>query len=181
VIFYTSVYSLFTPFGKIAKSFTIPLRTWHRGDSSGKLGDDPTGNVWDMDNFERGRRIRTRFGGNLPFGYPVLSGYSNGNALIIRSMDLNKDTWYEPSEVLSHLQMDIEELIRFDGTALPWGKDSIRICPGDIRQRFFKLVIPENAEQDRYHSVFAALGSYCNGNGVIFEICRYQKSDNQKQ
>ncbi|MHB8963749.1 MAG: hypothetical protein ACYC5K_11415 [Saccharofermentanales bacterium] len=177
VIYFTSVYSLHTPFGRRSKSFTIPLRTWHRGDSSGKIGTGKTENVWQMENFERGRLIRARFGGNLPMGYPVLSGYSSGNALVIKSMDLTKASWSDPLEVLLQLRSEMTDLILFEGTELPWGKDGIRIFSGDIRSRFFKLIIPENTEQSRYLLVFNELNGYCRANDVEFEISCYQKSE----
>ncbi|MHB1452551.1 MAG: hypothetical protein ACYCYM_01155 [Saccharofermentanales bacterium] len=179
ILYFTTVYSLYTPFGKQTKFYTIPLRTWYRGDFSGKIGRGSNKNVWDMDNFERGKFVRVRFGGNLPLGFPVLSGFSDGNALVIRSMDLTKPSWSDPVQVLMQLRSEITELIQFEGTDNPWGKNSIKICNGDIIQRIFKLVIPENTEIVRYTSIFDDLSDFCRLNQVEFEVLYFQKSENR--
>lgn len=178
VIYFTSVYSLHTPFGAQSKAFTIPLRTWYRGDLSGKIRKIVNGNVWKMDNFERGKFLRVRFGGNLPLGFPVLSGFSNGNALVIKSMDLTKPTWIDPLQVRMQLLSEVSELVKFRGTDNPWGKNSINIGYDDIMQRIFKLIIPENTEQVRYAPVFEELSGFCSMNQVEFEIINFQNSGN---
>ncbi len=176
ISYFTSVYSMTTPFGKKIRSFTIPLRPWCRGDGSGKIGKASSSNVWDLDNFERGRQIRIRFGGNLPFGYPVLSGYITGNALVIKSMDLTKDTWSEPGDVYEQVLQEVGDFLAFEGTGGPWGTGGIDIRPEYITGRMFKLIIPENSDSGKYEAAFRGLASFCRSRSVDFYVIAYQKS-----
>lgn len=172
----TSVYKVFTPFITIRKQFTIPLRLWNHGDHSGKVFQNGERNIWLYDNFERGRILRIRFGGNLPMGFPVLSGFSNGNALIINSMDLTAPSWALPSSVNEQMGQVVLKMAAYNGTLQPWGKDGISIPPEKIRYRYIKFIIPENLPSGKYDAVFEKIIYNALNRSIKVEIIPYQSS-----
>ncbi len=153
----TSAYTIHTPFRTFYRRFSIPLRLWDHGDHSGKLGLTGNTSVWHYDNFSRGKILRRRFGGNLPFGFPVLSGYNNGNALIIKSMDLTSETWDSPQDVQARMQESIDEMDSYRGMPIAWGEEKIIIDAEDIQKRFVKFIIPENTPMEKYSPVFTKI------------------------
>ena len=176
IIKLTSLYTIYTPFKVIEKQFTLPLALWDHGDGSGKVNETVERNVWQYDNFERGKILRRRFGGNLPIGFPLLSGYINGKALIIKSMDLTAKTWGSTLEVKIQMQDVINNLAKYEGMPSPWGEKKIVIPINEIRRRYVKFIIPENTEMDKYELVFNDIrnsGLICN---IQIEIIPYQTS-----
>lgn len=172
----TSTYSIYTPFRIIQKQFTIPLRLWDHGDHSGKIEESEDANIWDYDNFNRGKVLRRRFGGNLPFGFPVLSGYSNGNILIIKSMDLTAATWESPQEVKVQMQESIDAVSSYQGTSGTWGEEKITINSKDIRGRFVIFIIPQNTQMEKYSRIFDEIRNARTEVGMQIEIIPYQES-----
>ncbi len=172
----TSVYSIYTPFRILRRQFTIPLRLWDHGDHSGKIDDSAEDNIWDYDNFKRGQMIRRRFGGNLPFGFPVLSGYSNGNILIIKSMDLTATTWDSMNEVRIQMQKSVDAVSSYQGMTDPWGEAKIIIHPSDIRDRFVTFVFPENTEMEKYASMLDEIKRTAEKTGVWLDVIYFQES-----
>lgn len=173
----TSLYFIYTPFKTIRHQFTIPLRLWDHGDGSGKLDKGGNaGNIWGYDNFKRGKILRRRFGGNLPMGFPVLSGFNNGNALVIKSMDLTKPTWSSPMEVQKQMELVLEDLSGYRGTGTEWGEKAILIKENEIRGRYIKFIIPENTMMEQYEENLQEVVEEGKWKGVTVEIIPYQKS-----
>ena len=176
IIKLTSLYTIYTPFKVIEKQFTVPLTLWDHGDGSGKVNETVERNVWQYDNFERGKILRRRFGGNLPIGFPLLSGYMNGNALIIKSMDLTAKTWGSTIEVKIQMQDVVDNLAKYEGMPYPWGEKKIIIPINEIRSRFVKFIIPENTEMDKYEPVFNDIRNFGLTRNIQIEIIPYQTS-----
>ena len=172
----TSIYNIHTPFRTITRQFSIPVRLWENGDHSGKLDQNENDSIWHYDNFNRGKILRRRFGGNLPFGFPVLSGYRDGNAFIIKSMDLTAPTWDSVSEVDDKIQESIDEIATYEGMPVAWGAEQIIIDPEDITSRSVMIVIPENTSMDKYSAVFDKIRNSGRQNRVDVEIIPYQKA-----
>lgn len=128
----------------------VPVSLWS-GEGNGievsdeDLGEDEGDNFWSWHNFKRGNYLREEFGGNLPPSYPVIASYSNGEAKMIKSIDLTAPTWQNHEVLTQEVQKWIRQLERFKGTKEPWGKEGIFIQPGDIRHRKILIVIPENS------------------------------------
>lgn len=176
-VFLTSRYKIYTPFKIIEKSFTIPLRLWNNGDKSNAENHNDDMNIWKLDNFQRGEMLRRRFGGNLPFGFPVLSGFQNNSALIIKSMDLTKSTWDSPLNVKEKMTGDMELLANYSGNLFPWGKDGILIRQEDIHNRYIKFIFPENIDFKVYEGIFTDVRNQGMLNNVQVEYIFFQKSD----
>lgn len=176
VFFLTCIYEVFTPFGTRQEKYTIPLRFWDRGDKTGKLQINSSENIWDKHNFERGRVLRRRFGGNLPFGFPVLSGFQNNRALVIKSMDLNTPTWEDPENLYTKMRSDIMSLHNYTGNLKPWGRDGIHIRSEDIKEKYIKFIFPENIDYEKYHDAFYRAEKFAMNHGIRVEHVFYQQS-----
>ena len=175
-LFLISRYRVYTPFMTFDRQFKIPLRLWDHGDHTGVMEQQEDGNIWKYDNFTRGKVLRRRFGGNLPFGFPVLSGFSNGTAMIIKSMNLLSETWSDPVEVRFQMQESVDALASYRGMPDAWGEEEIIIQETEIRNRLVRFIIPENTPMDGFSGVFEKMQEYGEETGVMIEIIPYQKA-----
>jgi hypothetical protein len=82
-------------FGDLHFEQKARVRAWMGGDNP----FDKTEDIWSLDNFTRGRKIREIFGANLPWGFPGISSFKNGCAILIRSMDITVATYQEPGNI----------------------------------------------------------------------------------
>jgi hypothetical protein len=172
----TAKYSIRTPFGLSHKMFSLPVCIWYRGDGSGRVLMDQETSVWNLDNLKRGEYLRKRFGGNLPGGFPVLSGFWQNEALLIKSMDLNKKTWQDPEAVQRKLHLEIMALYEYSGNTTPWGKDGILIAESDIHRRIIRFIFPENIDRNLFMSMLNQTVFYGNALGIEVDIIFFQKS-----
>lgn len=131
----------------------IPVPLWldwpeeGEQDEEAEAGAEDTENFWSWGNWKRGKYLREKLGANLPERYPVLSYYENGVARMTKSMDLTAPTWQNAERLQMRLDSWAEQLLHFDGTKEPYGKNQIFISAGSIRERQLYLVIPENAPE----------------------------------
>jgi len=148
--------------------------------SSPQGGTGENDPVWQMDNFSRGRIFRTRNGGNLPIGYPVIASFRDGVATSIRSMDITAPSLIEEGKVWAELRDEIDALRAFEGTDKPWGKDSIEIHGEEIRRRVLLLILPENPVVDIIQEQLDQAVGYAAIHDVEMSIlrqgvsCRYE-------
>lgn len=148
----------------------IPFSPQSNACSQGGAGEsDP---VWEMDNFSRGRVFRTRNGGNLPMGYPVIASFRDGVATSIRSMDITAPSLGEEGAVWAEVRDEIDALRDFEGTDKPWGKESIVINSGDIRHRVLLLILPENQYSAVVEEQLDQATNYAVINGIELAVLR---------
>ncbi len=174
VLYISCSYLLISPMLKKSKTMTIPVPIWKsRREYPGKDKTDASEDIWEEDNFKRGTFFREKYGGDLPVGYPVISGFSGGTAVSIRSIDLNKTTWEQPEDVYEELKDEIDELAEFRGTSDPWGSDDILIRNEDIKRRVLKIIIPGSSDQNKYEYIFEDLKDHGSSCGVDIMVLRY--------
>lgn len=167
-------YEVHTMNGRKPRQLTAFVPIWRAADPKSERDQDTT--VWDMDNFARGKALRAKFGGNLPDNYPVIARFESGEALAIKSIDLNKPTYDDPSELFRKVSPQIEALADFAGNASPFGKNKVLIRASDIWRKRLLLVIPADSDLGRFRSVMNELNAFADKNGVAFEMVTYQKS-----
>lgn len=139
-------------------------------------GDENTGNeedIWSLDNFTRGRKIRAAFGANLPFNFPVIAKFDQGAAIMIKSMDLTAKSYQDAPSVGERIQAYINELAMYNGQEKPWGKDGIVIRAGDIKMKKIILVIPGNPIRGEIEEILQECKIYATEKEVVLEIERY--------
>lgn len=138
---------------KVFPSLTLVQRStvkaWLGGDEKEKPeGDKSTesDDVWALNNFQRGDKIRTVFGANLPKSFPIISSFDSatGKAIMIKSIDLTAKSYQSGDELIKTIDDYTKKLIKFDGQEEPWGKKGITINKSEIKTREMILVIPKN-------------------------------------
>lgn len=149
-----------TLFGQYTEEFSSFIPIWSKqyspqpaeGDEQEKEDSD----IWSQDNFTRGRYFREKEGANLPLNYPVIAFYSQGLAKSIRSVDLTAPSYSSPEALSKLLNADFRRLSEFNhyssrSDAFP------DINPGDIREKQFILVVPNNMPETYNGHYFSRL------------------------
>lgn len=145
------------------------VRAWLYGDEKIESEED----IWSLDNFTRGRKIREIFGANLPFNFPVIAKFSSGTATMIKSMDLTAKSYQEPEITSKKIQVYINELAEYNGQEKPWGQGGIVIKREEINKKELLLVIPENPIGNGVIKSLEECKIYASGRGVVLRIERY--------
>jgi hypothetical protein len=131
--------------------------------------------VWMMSNFERGIKLRSIFGANLPPTYPTIAIWSNGTATSIKSIDLTAPEYNQEGHLKRKVRGYITALARFQGTPNGFGESNIIITPEDIKERKIIIVIPENSPSNVYNELQACVVT-ASENNVQVQINRYGNS-----
>ncbi|NLC68709.1 MAG: hypothetical protein GX754_08030 [Clostridiaceae bacterium] len=144
-------------------------RAWLYGDENTRNEED----IWSLDNFTRGKKIRAIFGANLPLNFPVIAKFSQGVAVMIKSMDLTSKSYQDAVFAQKKIHEYINELAAYNGQEKPWGKRGIVIRQGDIKTKQVLLVIPGNPIRNEIEELLQECRIYAAGNGVELRIERY--------
>lgn len=175
IIEVTTEYSVLTVAGRKYRTVytVIPLY----GDSSLILqGDEPSGNngdIWSLDNFDRGDAFRKIFGTNLPKTYPVIDINDNGNVNSLKSIDLTAPYYKSKSKINKSVKSDIDRLSAFNGADK--NIDGKEYSVNNIKSRTLTVVIPKNSPKDRKNTV-ESLAEYAKSKGVKLIVKEYGNS-----
>lgn len=122
------------------------VKAWMSGDEPPETNniDSEANDVWSLSNLERGKKIRTIFGANLPFSFPVIAKFDGGRAVMIKSMDLTAKSYHDTFNICKVLDEYIGELAEYNGQETPWGSGKIIIENEEINSKQLLLVIPGN-------------------------------------
>ncbi len=167
-------YEVRTLLGRSRRQFMALVPVWRPQEPAKDKPDSES--VWKLDNFTRGRKLRERFGGNLPANYPVIARFEAGEALSIKSMDLTRPTYADPQAVQERIMAQVNELAAFQGTAKPFGRDSVWVQADAITARRLLLVVPADSDFNRYARTFASVTRDAASMGVTFEIVSIDKA-----
>ena len=132
--------------------------------SDNKEQDD----IWEKENFERGTILREKYGGDLPYNYPVISAFSEGEAVSIKSVDTTAPKYQTESGLDKKVKNCIDDLSGFNGAKY----GNIEISDEDIRSRKLILVIPENTSRSSENHILN-LVSYAKERGVELVIEKF--------
>ena len=132
--------------------------------SDNKEQDD----IWEKENFERGTILREKYGGDLPYNYPVISAFSEGEAVSIKSVDTTAPKYQTESGLDKKVKNCIDDLSGFNGAKY----GNIEISDEDIRSRKLILVIPENTSRSSENHI-SNLVSYAKERGVELVIEKF--------
>lgn len=177
-IYIRIAYKTVTLLGLRTASFETHLPVSTNPDSANgglSVSDD----IWARDNLTRGRIFRIRNGGNLPIGYPVLSGFREGIAMNIRSIDTTAPTMQDEDNVFREICSEVDALISFNGTEKPWGKSQVWIREEDITRKELLLVIPENQLQASTENGIDRAFEYASQKGVSVSLSRQGQADRE--
>ncbi len=143
----------------------IPLRNEEKEDAENME------TIWDLGNFERGTQIRERFGGNLPYNYPVISASSNNEVKSIKSLDATSPYYSSRANVNDKVKKYIRELSDFSGS--DYSGVSVKVDKNT--KKTLILVIPENTSDEKY-AYFEDLNEYAVERNVKLCIEKYEVS-----
>jgi hypothetical protein len=152
------------------------VKAWMGGDEkTGVLDDDKSEkeDIWSLGNFQRGLKLRSKFGANLPTSFPVIARYENGKAVMIKSMDLTAASYQTAVNTERTLKGYINELSEYKGQNKPWGSENILIRGEDIKQKELLLIIPENDPGESNNRVLVNMKEYARSRGVSLIVEKY--------
>lgn len=144
----------------------IPLRSETKEDDE---GNEET--VWDLDNFDRGAEIREKFGGNLPYNYPVISCYSANEVKSVKSLDGTSPFYSSRTEVNDKVKKHIRDLAEFNGSDY----SGVTVDVNEYTKKTLVIVVPENCP-DKVYSYISDLHSYAEQKNVELCIEKYEVS-----
>lgn len=150
---------------------SITMNSWMSGIWPDK--EEANNNIWELDNFQRGRKIQTIFNANLPFNFPVISSYINNRVIMIKSLDFTTETYSVEGDIYNRIVQLVNTLKLYEGQNVPWGKDKIVIRSRDILDREIVLVIPGDEQDEVKISEFKKSVSYAKDNGIVLTIKTY--------
>ena len=129
--------------------------------------------IWSKGNFDRGKVIQEVFHANLPFTFPGLSSFENGEATLIKSIDTTAKSYQNENTLSKVIKSYVNDIKTYEGQVQPWGSDGITIMPEDILIRRLLLVIPSNVLDNKLSDVIDACIRDAINEGVILQVERY--------
>lgn len=186
-------YHVYTPWTKTDRVAYSHVPLWTKYDQAyqgEKKNADKDENkeedgIWSEHNFTRGKYFREKYGANLPFNYPVISKFKNGQAFAIRSMDLTAPVYQSADYLEQELMGEITRLAAFEGSSRQTKIDPPVIKSGDIKSRQLTIVVPANSDYDLASGFFANLKRKADDLGVSLNFAirgnsyRYKDKDVQ--
>jgi hypothetical protein len=124
----------------------VPVWSIRSIDWSAEIQENSKDQVWMLDNFARGQKLRQLYGANLPNDFPVIARWTAGDAVVIHSIDLTAPTYDRVSEIRSAVAGLMTDLAGFNGCKYQRDGETIEIQPQDIQMRYMILVIPANTD-----------------------------------
>ena len=158
-------------FQKQVKS-VVPIWIGFGGDEEGQDSDK----IWLLDNFSRGQEIRRIFSCNLPYDFPVIASFTDGEAISVKSMDLTAPTYLELEPVRNRIRQQIKILADFQGSAYVRPEQNIEITAESITRRKLILVIPDNCTQPWLDAVISDMKQQAAGLSVDMELVLHGSS-----
>lgn len=147
-------------------------KAWMQGNGGRKIGGEEE-DIWSLDNFQRGTRLRKIFGTNLPYNFPVIASFKDGTAGMIKSMDITADSYQTADSVRKKVYEYIDELADYQGQEKSWGRSGIAIREDEIMKRNLVLIIPGNSIEPAIERELYECVNYADSKGVILIIERY--------
>lgn len=170
------LHAAFKVFGRVNVGTNICVRAWIRGDNP--IGSiTASESVWKLNNFARGKIIRSLFGANLPYDYPTIASFSSGRATMIKSLDHTKKTYQSGTELEKEVKSMIDKLRDFSGTEDTPGVDEEYIISSDkIKSKKLLLVMPTNELNEKQNEALLRIVTYAGSYGIEMEITLFQEA-----
>ena len=174
------LYASFRLFGWLKVGSSVRFRAWIRGNDPLLSLSESGVTVWQLNNFARGKILRTIFGGNLPYDYPVLSAYDEKTreAIVIKSIDLSAPYYQNERELNKELHDMIDKFAKYETPLDYQFKPDYPVITADmISTRKLRLIVPENDITYAQSQTMEKCMIYCASKGIIFDVITYQRSD----
>ncbi len=167
-------YELVTPIGTTHRQANAVVPLWIGKDSTESETDKD--GIWLLDNFSRGKKFRALYGANLPYDFPVIARFSNGEALSIKSVDFTAPTYVEAAAIRDLITTEINRLAGFTGADYERTAQTIHIRLDEIKSRRLLLIIPDNCKTENLTALLTEMGEQAAQCDVDLEIVRHGSS-----
>ncbi|MCQ2979437.1 MAG: hypothetical protein MJ245_06550, partial [Clostridia bacterium] len=123
-------------------------------------------NVWDLDNYNRGKNISILLDGFDKFDGTHVDKIENRKIVSIVSCDFRKDTYNNQNELLNKVKNDIQELYRFkEGNV-----HGTYISQSDYDGKVLNLIIPTKPSDDNLEKQIYEIKNICNSKKIQFKL-----------
>lgn len=170
-------YHVKTPWSKTEKQAITYIPVWTKYDNNYQeiLNDEIKSseledNIWSEHNFVRGRYFREKYNANLPFNYPIICRYEQGEVLAVRSLDLTAPTYGTDEQITLQVNQEINNLMNFQGSERETGLTLSKIESADINSRKLIIVLPGNSDYDLSSSIFTDLLDTATSSGIDLQF-----------
>lgn len=174
VLWLCLAYELKTPAGVFKKQANAVVPLWFKNPKT--TADTESSEIWMLDNFTRGHRFRKIYGANLPDYFPVIASFRDGEATMIKSIDLTAPTYQDKNVLRSCIETMIDDLAGFTGAGSPGREEKVVITVDEIKRRRLLVIIPENAGQPWLTDLEHELQQYAFSRHVTLRFVRYARS-----
>ena len=153
----------------------VRVKAWMGGDEAQSVLDSTavTEDIWSLNNFQRGLKIRSLFGANLPANFPVIARFEDDKAVMIKSMDLTAASYQKGDNAQKTLKEYMDELAAYKGQEKPWGSSGTVIQGEDIHSRELLLVIPQNKLSNANEKLLSDMIRSAPSMGITLVVKRY--------
>ena len=130
--------------------------------------------VWELDNFRRGRVLEKVFGSNLPEMFPVIDIYNKEEKYIalIASIDHTKKTYLKKGAITKTVDELIDDIYSFERGEC----EGVSVKKGDYKSKKIILVMPRNTMTVKQAEELALCRTDAAMKGVSVEVEYYQVS-----
>ncbi len=149
--------------------YRIRVNGWVNGIGGTQMETDE---IWEADNFTRGKYIRSLYGGNLPENFPVIAKFEDGRATMIKSVDFRKETYQIEGALSNNVITMLETLYLYQGQSTPYGSEQIVILPTQIQEKELLLVIPAAEQSQEIQQELKQAESWAQMHQIIFTVIK---------
>lgn len=163
-------YDLFTPFGPVTRHALSVVPLWI---GAGQETSAQEEEIWLLDNFSRGKKFREIYGANLPGDFPVIASFQDGEAIMIKSIDLTAPSYHSLDAAAEEIMAMIDKLAAFQGASVSRQGRLFVISPEQIDSRRLLVIIPSNSPENGLSDQLSDLEAYANACQCIFQVVRH--------
>lgn len=149
------------------------VKAWLGGNEKAVSNISDKDDIWSLSNFERGRKLREIFGGNLPSNFPVIAKFEAGTATMIKSIDLTAKTYQDSKEVEEAINEYTDKLLEFKGQEKPWGSKGIIIKEEEIKVKELLLILPGNPVKPEISMALETCKEKARNKGISIKVETY--------
>lgn len=151
MLFYSFSYRKILDPKESRKSSLLPVPYWGGSELLNKIDKKESGlkqddSIWSENSLIRGQYFRETSDSGLPYHFPVIASFEDGEAKSLKSMDLTAPSYQNENNLRRQLDKHVSALEGFCGVE-NWGKGDITIREDEIRSRRLSLIIPENTPE----------------------------------
>ncbi len=118
--------------------------------------------IWTLRADERGFAAEKEFGGNLPYGFPVIDAFENEVVTSIKSIDVTAPSYQEGNTLLNTLKGYIRKLSSFQSGA----RGNVKITSCDYKIKVLNIAIqPGKPSTAQFNQIGQAM-QYGKANGI---------------